>query len=197
MPHIITTEETWVFFQPEMKEQSKEWKHLRLQLLTKPKSIRSAGEVMALVFRNTKGVLQVDYLVKGHTITGVRWSLQTAKRGNQEDSTWETEKRSALPQGQQSSPQVQSDDGCHPGMLIWTHPTPDLVPSDYYLLPRWRISSVAVWRFQCCGLPASSRCQLLQRREPYAPHCWTTCINVEGDYDEKQMCYFSKVDFYF
>ena len=59
-------DETWIHhFRPETKQQ---WKHLGSP---PPKTGMSAGKVMASIFWDADGVMLVDLLEKGHTITGV------------------------------------------------------------------------------------------------------------------------------
>ena len=64
-------DETWVHhFEPETKEQSKQWKHSSSPAPRKAKTVSSAGKVMASVFRDSEAVLMVDYLERGQTIRG-------------------------------------------------------------------------------------------------------------------------------
>ena len=66
----MTVDETLVHhFQPEMNQQSKQWKHLDSPPSKKAKTVMSAGKVMASIFWDA-GVLLVDYLDKCNTITG-------------------------------------------------------------------------------------------------------------------------------
>ncbi|XP_076044748.1 histone-lysine N-methyltransferase SETMAR-like [Oratosquilla oratoria] len=70
MARFVTMDESWVHhYQPETKEQSKQWKHASSPTPKKAKVTVSAGKVMASVFWDARGVLLVDYLSKGHTIT--------------------------------------------------------------------------------------------------------------------------------
>ena len=55
-------------YQPEIKIQSKQWKHPGSPV-PKVRKVKSAGKVMATVFWDTGGMLLVDFLEKGHTIT--------------------------------------------------------------------------------------------------------------------------------
>ena len=58
---------TWVqHFQPETKQQLKQWKHLGPPSPKEAKTAMSAGKVMTW----DAGVLLVDYLDKCHNITG-------------------------------------------------------------------------------------------------------------------------------
>ncbi|KAK8379200.1 hypothetical protein O3P69_019210 [Scylla paramamosain] len=63
--------ETWVhYFQPELKEQSKQWKHRGSPAPKRARPVISAGKVIASIFwGDSEGVLLVDYLTKGQSIT--------------------------------------------------------------------------------------------------------------------------------
>ena len=68
-------DETWIHqFQPETKQQSKQGKHLISPPPKEAKTGVSAGNVMASIFLDVEGVLLVDYLGKGHSITGVYYA---------------------------------------------------------------------------------------------------------------------------
>ena len=68
---FVTVDETWVHhFQPKTKQQSKLWKHHGSPAPKKAKSVISARKVMASVFWDSEGVLLIDYLSKGQTVTG-------------------------------------------------------------------------------------------------------------------------------
>jgi hypothetical protein len=54
----------------EFKQQSKQWKEAGCLALKKARSVPSAGKVVALVFWDAEGILFIDYLEKGKTITG-------------------------------------------------------------------------------------------------------------------------------
>jgi histone-lysine N-methyltransferase SETMAR len=66
---FITVDETWIHhYTPESNQQSKQW----IEAGSAPKktrSVPSAGNVMASVFWNAAGILFIDYLEKGKTIT--------------------------------------------------------------------------------------------------------------------------------
>ena len=70
----MTLDETWDHhFQPETKQQSKHWKHLG-SLPHNAKTGMSTGKVMASIFCDAEEVLLVDYLDKGHSITGAYYT---------------------------------------------------------------------------------------------------------------------------
>jgi histone-lysine N-methyltransferase SETMAR len=68
---FITMDETWShYYTPESKQQTKLWTEAGCSAPKKTRSVPSAGKVMASVFWDAEGILFVDYLEKGKTITG-------------------------------------------------------------------------------------------------------------------------------
>jgi hypothetical protein len=68
--HFFTVDEIWVYhYDPELKRQSKEWRHKGSLPPRKFCITTLAGKIMETVFWNFEGVLLVDYLPRGHTIT--------------------------------------------------------------------------------------------------------------------------------
>ena len=57
-------------YTPESKQQSKQWVEAGSSAPKKAKVVASAGKVMATVFWDAQGVIHIDYLEKGKTITG-------------------------------------------------------------------------------------------------------------------------------
>ena len=73
----ITIDETWVhYYQPETKEQPKQWKHTSSPTSKKANVVPSAGKVMASVFWDSQHVILIKYLQKGHTVTGQHYYEQ-------------------------------------------------------------------------------------------------------------------------
>ena len=67
--------ETWIHhYTPESKQQSKQWTEAGCSAPKKTRSAPSAEKVMALVFWDAEGILFIDYLEKGKTITGEYYS---------------------------------------------------------------------------------------------------------------------------
>lgn len=66
---VVTTDETWTYhYIPETIEQSKQWKPAPTS--EEEKSVASVGKVIAQIFWDFKGIVMIDYLPKGQTITG-------------------------------------------------------------------------------------------------------------------------------
>lgn len=64
LQQFVTVHKTWVYhFQPEMREQSKQWKHP-----SSPHSRKVRGKMIATI---DTGVLQMNYLERGHSNAGV------------------------------------------------------------------------------------------------------------------------------
>jgi histone-lysine N-methyltransferase SETMAR len=73
---FITVDETWIHhYTPE----SKQWTEAGCSAPKKTRSVPSAGSVMALVFWGAEGILFIDYLEKGKTITGKYYSILLTK----------------------------------------------------------------------------------------------------------------------
>ena len=67
---FIAMDETWIHhYTPESKQQSKQWREAGCSVPNKTRSVPSAGKVMASVFSDAEGILFVDYLEMGKTIT--------------------------------------------------------------------------------------------------------------------------------
>ena len=68
---IITVDETWVYqYDPDTKQQSKQWLPCGSSGPIKFKSERSVKKVMATVFWDSEGVVLVDFLEGKKTVTG-------------------------------------------------------------------------------------------------------------------------------
>jgi histone-lysine N-methyltransferase SETMAR len=71
LARLVTEDETWLhIYDPETKEQSKEWRHSGSPRPKKFRAQKSAKKVMASVFWDKDGILLVDYLPQGCSITG-------------------------------------------------------------------------------------------------------------------------------
>ena len=67
----VTVDETWIhYYTPETKSQSKMWTGPGESAPKKAKTIPSAGKIMATIFWDSRGIILIDYLQKGKTITG-------------------------------------------------------------------------------------------------------------------------------
>ncbi|XP_039302537.1 uncharacterized protein LOC120357081 [Solenopsis invicta] len=72
---FVTVDETWIhWYTPETKEQSKQWTSPGERTPKKAKTVLSAGKVMVTVFWDSQGVIYIDYLEKGKTVTGLYYA---------------------------------------------------------------------------------------------------------------------------
>ena len=148
---IVTKDETWVHhFDPESKIQSIQWKHPGSPPPKKFKRVHSAGKVMASIFWDSQGVIEIDYLEQDGMINSayyaglMRWLCQKIAR----------KRRGKLNRGvlllQENTPahtsQVAMTAVILPLDVVMTEcgfeipPYPpnssDMAPSDFYLFPK-------------------------------------------------------------
>jgi hypothetical protein len=70
LSRIVTGDETWVSHATsESKQQSMEWRHTSSPTKTKFKQTTSTRKIMCTVFWDRKGILLVDFLPQGSTIS--------------------------------------------------------------------------------------------------------------------------------
>jgi hypothetical protein len=100
--HIVrvTGDETWVsFVNVETKEQSKQWMHTHSPNKTKKFKQTLSACLKATVFWNRKGVLMVEFMQQGTTITSKVYCEKLKKKttyGHSEQSTWTGSLKSAI-----------------------------------------------------------------------------------------------------
>ncbi|QQP40773.1 Putative mariner transposase [Caligus rogercresseyi] len=139
---FVTVNETWIHYNaPETKQQLKQWVLKGESAPKKAKVGLSANEVMATVFWDARGVIHIDYLQKGRTMNG-EYYTSLLDRFNEDLK----KKRPHLAKKKfifhQDNARVHT---CVVSMAkfyelsyeLLPHPpySPDLAPSDYFLLP--------------------------------------------------------------
>lgn len=143
LSRIITGDETWIYqYDPESKQQSKQWLPRGSSGPIKFKSQKSAQKVMATIFWDSDGVILIDYLKGQRTVTGAYYANVLRKL------------KEAL---------VKKRKGKHHGGILFHHDnapahsarvakevlrefrwevlphppySPDLAPSDFFLFPK-------------------------------------------------------------
>lgn len=114
---IVTQDETWVHhFEPESKEQSKAWKHLSSPPPRKFKAMTSPKKIMASVFWDQDGIIMIDYLPKGETITGLYYAQELRKL--RDALKKKVEQRSLASARQCSSSYLTRCCGCRGGVWL-------------------------------------------------------------------------------
>ena len=117
------------------------------QWLTPPKKFKvvpSAGKVMATIFWNTKGILLIDYLDKGQTITGEYYASLLRQLRIKIKSKHCGKLSKGVLLLQHNAPvhnaHVATTTARECGYEIIPHPpySPDLAPCDFYLFPNFK-----------------------------------------------------------
>lgn len=144
---LVTCDETWVHhYTPETKEQSKQWVGPGESAPKKAKTVPSAAKVMASVFWDSQGVIFIDYLEKGKTITGQYYADLLTRL--------DTELKAKRPRLAKKKVLYHQDNApvhtSHIAMAklselkyeLLPHPpySPDLAPSDFFLFPNMKKS---------------------------------------------------------
>jgi len=136
-------DKTWLYhYDPEIKQQSVEWRHSGLPSPKKFRLQKSAGKVFASLFWDKDGILPIDYLPKGQTINAQYYSslLVQLEEGHFEGKT--------LREGHQGVLFLHENAPAHRalatqkllaylGFQCLEHApySPDLAPLDYLLFP--------------------------------------------------------------
>ena len=196
---LVTQDETWVHhFDPESNVQSKQWKRVGSPPPRKFKKTSSAQKVMASVFWDKDGVIMIDYLERGHTVTGNYYAQELQKLREE----LKRKRRGKLMPGvrllQDNAPRhtshVAMATAKECGFELLEHPpySPDLAPSDYYLFPKLK----SVLRGRCFEtdndvIDAVDDFLTGQNSSFYydgiakLDERWHKCVEAKGDYIEK------------
>lgn len=199
MERFVTVDETWVhYYQPETKQQSKQWKHVSSPPPKKAKSSPSAGKVMATVFWDSKGILMTDYLDKGFTINGQYYASLLSQLKTAIKSKRPGKLKKGVLFHQDNAPAHKSTVAMatihHCGYKLIEHPpySPDLAPSDYHLFPNLK-KNLSGKKFQTDDEVKSAVNEFFDCMDKSfffngiksLQHRWTKCVELRGDYVEK------------
>lgn len=196
---FVTVDETWIhWYTPETKEQSKQWIQTGERAPKKAKTVKSAGKVMATVFWDSQGVIFIDYLEKGKTITGLYYADLLGR--------FDAELKKKRPHLAKKKVLFHHDNApVHTSAVamaklvelryeLLPHPpySPDLAPCDFFLFPNLKKS--------LAGNRYGSNEEVIAATEAYfaefdknyfsdglkkLEHRWAKCIELKGDYVEK------------
>lgn len=140
---FVTMDETWLHhYDPETKKQSMTWKRASSPTPKKFKVVPSAGKVMGSFFWDSQGVIMIEYLSHGATITGSVYAEQIKKLRCQIREKRRGKLRKIVLFHQDNAPAHKSRVAMaaikDAGFELVEHPpySPDLAPSDFYLFPR-------------------------------------------------------------
>lgn len=196
---FVTMDETWCHhFTPETKMMSKQWKHMGSPPPKKARVVQSANKVMASIFWDADGILLIDFLERGHTVTGEYYSnlLRQLRAAIIE------KRRGKLTRGvlfhQDNAPVHKSTIAMatirEQGFELLQHPpySPDLAPSDYYLFSYLK-KHLAGKRFYTDnevieateGFLRSQDKPFFRREIQMLQERWEWCVTLAGSYVEK------------
>lgn len=196
---VVTVDETWIHhYTPETKQQSKEWTLVGESAPKKAKSVQSAGKVMATVFWDAKGIILIDFLEKGKTITAAYYSeLLTRFDAKLKETRPHLARKKVLfhhDNAPAHSSGIVAAKIHQLGYELLPHPpySPDLAPCDYFLFP-----NLKVW---LGGKRFSSNDDVISQTKGYFEEFegsyfleglkkwqdrWKKCVALKGDYVEK------------
>ncbi|XP_073527124.1 histone-lysine N-methyltransferase SETMAR-like [Phyllobates terribilis] len=143
LSRFLTMDETWIHhFDPKTKQQSMTWKRANEPTPKKFKVSSSAAKVMASIFWDAEGIIMVDYLEKGATITGsyyaeqirrLREAIKEKRRGKLRAGVLFHRDNAPAHKAAVAMATIQEA-----GFELVEHSpySPDLAPSDFFLFPR-------------------------------------------------------------
>lgn len=197
---LITCDETWLHhYDPASKLQRMEWVLPALPAPRKARAQSSAGKILLTVFWDARGIILTDYLEHGSTINGPYYALLLERLR----AILRTKRRGTLTVGslllQDNAPAHTSDIAVRAArknkLQLLPHPpySPDISPCDYYLFPKLK-SSLRGRHYNSDNevIAAAEQWFRDQPEEFYLEgirdlrHRWSKCIELLGDYIEKQ-----------
>ena len=196
---IITGDETWVYqYDPETKQQSKQWLPHGSSGPIKFKSERSVKKVMATVFWNSEGVVLVDFLEGKKTVIGAYYVDVLRKlRANLTEKHPGKFHRGIVFHHDNApvhSSQIIRDVLQEFWWELLPHLpySPDLVPSDFFLFPKHKEHLKGIYFNDANEAKQPAKTWLTKWSADYFKngikgwkHRLEKCINLDGDYVEK------------
>lgn len=196
---IVTGDETWIhFWTPETKRASMVWKTVDEPAPKKFKEQPSAGKVMVTVFWDTKGIIMVEYMPQGSTITAASYfdTLMRLRKAIKEKRRGKLSKKivllhdNARPHSAKLTQTLLRDVKWD----VFPHPpySPDLAPSDFHLFPAIK-AKLAGQRFPNLHALTSELNNIFKNLEQsfYSSGIeklvvrYNKCLDKFGDYVEK------------
>ena len=194
-----TMDESWLYlYDPDSKQQSSVWIEKGSNPPVKFKADRSVKKVMATVFWDFKGIIYVEYLVGGGTVTGARFANSVRNFREEVTKKRRGKVRAGLVLHMDNAPVhtalVAKAAIREADIELLSHPpySPDLAPSDYWLFPNLK-KALKGRRFKDTSdvIEAANQWFEDQSEEFYKTGVMKLrsrcekCILVRGDYVEK------------
>ena len=142
LSRLMTMDETWLYhYDPEITQQSMEWRHSGSLRPKKFRVQKSAGKVLASIFGDQDGILLTDYIPKGQTINAEYYSsllvqlkeiLKEKRRGKVTKGVLFLHDNALAHRALATQKKL-----AYLGFLCLDHPlySPDLARLDYHLYP--------------------------------------------------------------
>ncbi|XP_011647659.1 histone-lysine N-methyltransferase SETMAR-like [Pogonomyrmex barbatus] len=199
LSRLITVDETWIhYFTSGTKEQSNRWTAKDEPALKKTNIISSAEKVIATFFWDSHGIVFIDYLEKGKTITGVYYASLIDKLKTEIAKKRPHLKKKKVLFHQDNTPahtSVVAMAKIHELQFeLIDHPpySPDLAPSNFFLFPRLKVwlrkqkfsSNKEIIAFVEAYFAKQDANYYLNGLKEWK-HRWKKCIDLKGDYVEK------------
>jgi [histone H3]-lysine36 N-dimethyltransferase SETMAR len=197
--HIITADETWLHqFEPETKKQSMQWRHVTSPPPRKFSVAQSVKKVMGTVFWDASGVLLIDYLPIGQTVTANRYitTLKKLKRAiRRKRPGLRDEEVLLLHDNARPHSALRTQEAIRKlGWSVLPHPpySPDLAPSDFHLFGNLKeglrgkhFATIQDVQRAVQGWVKEKPAEFFKDGIFNLVPRWQKCIAVDGDYVEK------------
>ena len=196
---IVTQDEAWVHhFDRESKQRSIEWTRKESQAPRKFKAAKRSNKVMASIFWDCHGIIMIDYLEKGKTVSGkyyadelvrLRECIKKKRRGKPTKGVLLLHDNASAHRAL-----VAEDSARNCGFEILEHPanSPDLAPSDFYLFPGMKKELQGqVFASNDEVMDAVEDCFEGKEEQYFKSGIyklrdrWSKCVEIEGDYVDK------------
>ena len=194
----VTVDETWIHhYIPEDAHSSKRWTGKGEQLAGQVRHAPSAGKVMATVFWDVTGIIHIEYMLKGTTITGESYATLLEKVAHKLRESRSHLQRKTIILHHDNAPAHKSAKVTAKieelGIRTLPHPpySPDLAPSDYFLfgslknfLAGNRFSSEEEVIYAVNDYFRTKTSDYFSAGIKALPDRWIRCIELLGDYVE-------------
>ena len=197
---LVTGDETWIHhYDPETKEQSKQWKHRQSPPPKKFKVQPSAGKIMDTIFYDAEGVVLIDYLPHKTTVTGTYYAdllrrlrdcIKTKRRGMLAAGVLLLHDNAPAHASRVSKAAIHE---C--GFEELPHPaySPDLAPCDFHLFPNLKRQLKGKHFSSDNELKLATEQWLAEQDKEFYLNGieqlrmrYEKCVEVHGNYVEKQ-----------
>ena len=138
---IVTGDESWAhYYDPETKRQSAEYRHKDSPQQKKFKSFPSAGKVLLTAFWDCEGIVHLEFLERGNTVTSARYVATLTKLRKRLCRV--RPHKLAILQHDNARPHTSRETCTGLQTLqfndVLPHPpySPDLAPCDFHLFPK-------------------------------------------------------------